>query len=121
MDNAEEVLKRLKDKYKIIVVSCGYSPNLIAKRRWVEINMPYVQFVGVDFKKHEDKKHVLMGSDSIFIDDSLKMLNSSDAKYKICFGDYYLWNCKWDGMRCFNWYEVEEYIKEIEKEDGGKT
>ena len=36
MDNAEEVLNRLKDKYEIIIVSMGYSPNLRAKEYWIK-------------------------------------------------------------------------------------
>jgi 5'(3')-deoxyribonucleotidase len=113
MDNAEEVLDRLKDKYEIIIVSCGYSPNLVAKEKWVKEHMPYAKFIGVNFKNYRDKAHIDM-ADSIFIDDSLKNLATSNAQYKICFGEHYNWNYNWDGKRCFNWYEVEKYINEIE-------
>ena len=112
MDNAEEVLKRLKDKYEIIIVSMGYSPNLRAKEYWIKEHMPYAKFIGINFKKHNDKSHINM-SDGIFIDDNAKYLNTN-AKYQICFGDIYDWNKDWEGKRCFNWYEVEKYLEELE-------
>ena len=113
MDNAEEVLKRLKDKYEIIIVSMGYSPNLRAKEYWIKEHIPYAKFIGTNFKKHNDKSHIDM-SDGIFIDDNAKYLNTN-AKYQVCFGDIYDWNENWEGKRCFNWYEVEKYLKELEK------
>ena len=113
MDNAEEVLNRLKDKYEIIIVSMGYSPNLRAKEYWIKEHMSYVKFIGINFKKHEDKSHIDM-SDGIFIDDNEKYLNTN-AKHQICFGDIYDWNKDWEGKRCFNWYEVEKYLEELEK------
>ena len=112
MDNAEEVLKRLKDKYEIIIVSMGYSPNLRAKEYWIKEHMPYTKFIGINFKKHEDKSHIDM-SNGIFIDDNAKYFNTN-AKYQICFGDIYDWNKDWEGKRCFNWYEVEKYLEELE-------
>ena len=113
MDNAEEVLKRLKDKYEIIIVSMGYSPNLRAKEYWIKEHIPYAKFIGINFKKHKDKSHIDM-SDGIFIDDNAKYLNTN-AKHQICFGDIYDWNKDWEGKRCFNWYEVEKYLEELEQ------
>ena len=112
MDNAKEVLDRLKDDYKIIVVSiCSY-PNLIAKEKWIEKNMPYAKFKGIRYEKHKDKSHIDM-SKSILIDDKEHILTSSNAKYKICFSDKYKWNENWNGKRCYNWTEVEDYIKKM--------
>ena len=113
IDNAEEVLNKLKDKYEIIIVSMGYSPNLRAKEYWIKEHIPYAKFIGTNFKKHEDKSHIDM-SDGIFIDDNTKYLNTN-AKYQICFGDIYNWNENWEGKRCFNWYEIEKYLEELEK------
>lgn len=112
MDNAKEVLDRLKDDYKIIVVSiCSY-PNLIAKEKWINKNMPYAKFKGIRLGKYNNKSHIDM-SKSMLIDDRERMLTSSNAKYKICFGDEYMWNENWSGKRCYNWKEVESYIKEV--------
>ena len=111
MDNAEEVLNRLKDKYEIIIVSMGYSPNLRAKAIWIENNIPYAEFIGVNFKEHSNKSHIDM-SDGIYIDDNAKNLNTN-AIENICYGDIYDWNKDWVGKRCFNWTDLEKYIGEV--------
>lgn len=110
MDNAKEVLERLKDEYEIIVASFGNLPNLVAKEKWIKTHMPYAEFVGVDMKMFPDKSHINMNN-GVFIDDCTKNLITSNAQYKICFGDYYQWNNTWNGDRCFNWCDVEKYIK----------
>lgn len=102
MDWAKETLDELNEIYDITIVSSGYSPNLKAKEKWVKMNLPYCDFIGVNLKKYDDKSHINM-SDGIFIDDSAKNLATSNAKFKICFGDLYPWNYFWDGKRCFNW------------------
>ena len=114
MDNAEEVLKRLSKRYEIIIVSLGYSPNLRAKEYWIKEHMPYAKFIGVNMKKYKNKNHIDMLDGILYIDDKSSNLNTN-AKYQVCFGDIYDWNEDWEGKRCFNWYEVEKYIEELEK------
>ena len=109
MDNAKEVLNRLKDKYEIIIVSMGVQPNLFGKEIWIKDNLPFAKFVGVDMEEYKDKSYVDM-SDGILIDDEKRYLDNSDANVKICFGDIYEWNEKWTGKRCCNWFEVEKYL-----------
>ena len=111
MDNAEEVLNRLKDKYRIVVISMGYSPNLRAKDIWIKEHMPYAEYIGVNFKEHDDKSHIDV-SDGIYVDDNMKNLNTN-AIENICFGDLYEWNKCWNGKRCFNWTDLEKYIEEV--------
>lgn len=110
MDNAEEVINVLRNSYKIIIVSSGYSPNLRLKRKWIEKNMPYAEFIGVNLKNYQDKSCVDM-SDGIFIDDSYNNLITSNAFKKICFGDDYPWNKEWNGIKCRNWKDVERYLE----------
>ena len=98
--------------FKTIVTS-GYSPNLKAKEIWVNENLPYCQFIGVNLKEYSDKSHIDMGKNSIFIDDSSHNLTTSSAEYKVCFGDIYDWNKDWDGKRCYNWSDVRDYICKI--------
>ena len=112
MDWAEKILDILKEDFEIIIVSSGYSPNLIAKEKWVKEHLPYCNFIGVNLKEYKDKSHIDM-FDSIFIDDSVNNLETSNAAIKICFGDEYPWNKKWDGIRCANWHEVENYIERV--------
>ena len=112
MDWAEKILDILKEDFEITIVSSGYSPNLIAKEKWVKEHLAYCNFIGVNLKEYKDKSHIDM-SDDIFIDDSVNNLETSNAAIKICFGDEYPWNEKWDGIRCANWHEVENYIERM--------
>lgn len=115
MENAQEILNRLKDRYEIVIVSMGYSPNLRAKAIWIEKNMPYAKFIGVNFKEYADKSHIDM-SDGIYIDDNAKNLNTN-AIENICYGDIYDWNKDWTGKRCFNWSDLEKYIEGVNLND----
>lgn len=109
MERAYDVLNQMKVMFHLVIVSMGYRPNLVGKKLWIEKNLPFVDFIGVNMKKYPDKKHIDM-SDGIFIDDSSKNLVTSNAKYKVLFGDVYPWNENWKGKRCFNWTELEKYL-----------
>lgn len=112
---ARQIIDKLKDYYEIIIVSSGYSPNLVEKELWVKYNLPFCKFIGVNFKEYEDKAHVDM-SDGIFIDDSVKNLVTSNASIKICFGDEYEWNKNWKGVRCANWCDVWTFFGQLKGE-----
>ena len=113
MDWAKEVLDELKEDYDVTIVSAGYSPNLVAKELWIKENLPYCKFIGVNLKEYDDKSHINMEGNSIFIDDSARNLITSNAKYKFCFGDIYEWNKTWDGIRLNNWHDVFNTLKEL--------
>ena len=110
--DAKDVIDKLSQKYNIIFVSHGYSPNLRLKEKWVNKNFPYANFIGVNLKEHNDKSCVNM-SDGIFIDDRLDNLKSSNSKVKICFGDYE-WNKPdtsfTDFIKVFDWNSVGEIL-----------
>lgn len=112
MDWAEKILDILKENFEITIVSSGYSPNLVAKEKWIKEHLSYCKFIGVNLKEYKDKSHVNM-SDGIFIDDSANNLETSNATIKICFGDKYTWNEKWDGIRCANWHEIDNYLEKV--------
>ena len=101
-DGVRYSISALSDKYKIIFVSMGDSPNLKLKNKWVNDNLPWCEFIGVDFKDHFDKSHINM-EDAVFVDDSSKNLFTSNAARKICFGDVKSWNQDWNGERVSNW------------------
>ena len=109
MDNAKELLDRLKEKYEIIIVSMGTQPNLFGKEIWIKDNLPFAKFIGINMEKYKDKSSIDM-SGGILIDDEQRYLESSNAKEKICFGEKYEWNEEWKGKRCFNWTELERYL-----------
>ena len=106
---AERVINELKEYYQIEIITMGYSPNLKQKKIWIEKYFPDIPLITVNMKKYNDKSHIDM-SNSIFIDDSYNNLITSNAKEKICFGDIYSWNKKWDGKRLLNWMEVRDYL-----------
>lgn len=106
LENAEEALEILKDRYDIYIVSLGYNPNIRQKEIWIKEHMPYVKGMYlINMKKHVDKSHIDL-SDGIFIDDSARVLSNTNAKKKYLFGDFYSWNKEWSGDRLHNWYEV---------------
>lgn len=86
MDNADEILElfHYEQGYNITVVSMGYSPNLKGKEEWVRNNLPFANFIGCNLKEVKDKSHIDM-SDGILIDDTQKMLDTSNAIVKIPF------------------------------------
>ena len=120
MDNFEEVYKELIKHYYITIVSSGFSPNLRLKEMLIRSHLPDCSFIGVNLKKYKDKSHINM-SDGIFIDDSVSNLRTSNAMLNICFGDEYSWNKDWDGIRCYNWYEVWKILKYFEINKNGET
>lgn len=85
MPGAYNALKMLRGKYKICVVSMGESPNLKGKEKWLKVQLPFVKFIGCDLNEYQDKSHIDM-SDGIMIDDTAKMLETSNARRKILFG-----------------------------------
>ena len=114
---AKEVIDKLSDKYRIVFVSHGYSPNLRLKREYIKNNFPYADFIGVNLKEHKDKSCVDMsGEGNIFIDDTPNNLYSSNADIKICYG-IYDWNSTFTNTdnqaqywRAFGWSAIESIL-----------
>lgn len=114
MDNAKEVLNKLKEKYEIVIVSMGITPNLRAKKNWIKKNMPYAKFVGVNYSKYYSKDHIDMSDGILFLDDNASNLLNVNAQNVVVFGDVYPWNETWEDERCFNWYDVNNLINKLE-------
>lgn len=110
MDGAKYVLEKLEGKYRIIVVSCGTFANLKGKEIWLKDHLPFAKFIGVDSTAYKSKSHINMAG-GLFIDDCSNMLNTN-AQNKVCFGKAYPWNRDWQGVRCYDWTEVDEYVNE---------
>lgn len=114
---AKEMLEKLNGVCQITIVSLGDKPNLKLKKKWIDKNLPFCKFVGLDFKEHSDKSSVNMAG-GVFIDDSISNLKRSNAAINVCFGDEYSWNEEWNGLRCYNWCDVWKMFKEnYKKED----
>ena len=115
---ARQALRSLSHMYDITIVSHGYAKNLKLKEKWVKDKLfkeifdssCNAEFIGVDWKEYSDKSHVDM-SDSIFVDDSIKNLETSNAKYKILYGEYMDWNNMNNKfIRCKNWKNLTKQI-----------
>lgn len=116
MPNAKEILEDISKRHDITIVSTGNTPNLKAKALWINQNIPYAKFIGVNLKDYSDKSHIDM-SDGFLIDDSASNLASSNAILNICFGDKYTWNDNWNGFRIYNWTDMMKFIEDIEKKE----
>lgn len=110
MKNAEEVINILSTKFDIYVPSLGYTNNLLGKEKWLKENLPCIkEFIPCHFDEYKDKAHLDM-TGSIIVDDCASNLITSNADIKICYGDLYDWNKSWDGKRCWNYYELKEFL-----------
>ena len=110
MENAKEVLDKLKDSYEIIFCSLGRRMNLYYKEEWIKKYIPYAKFIGVDLSQGDKSSVDMRGG--IFLDDNIKMLDSSNADIKLLYGDY-TWNedKTHNYQRCFNWYEFKKFLE----------
>lgn len=135
MDQADTFIWLLSYQFDFIIVSHGNYPNLQLKKKWIDrklklfindtkmLNQGVVDFIGVDFHDHDDKSHVDM-SDGIFVEDTYDNLVTSNAKYKIIFGEQYPWNANNEiecssgsYTRCKNWMELYQEILRIYNTD----
>lgn len=115
MPEAKEVLEKLSNKYELIICTIGTLDNLSYKAQWIKNNLPFIKNVmllssAVGASGIKMDKSIANMKDSIFIDDHVDNLLSSNAELKICFGKKYLWNENWVGERCYNWSEVENLL-----------
>ena len=111
MENANEVIEKLTQKYNVVIVSIGTPNNISNKSLWIKNNMPYIKnciFIVNDGGKM-DKSCIQMENVTAFIDDNVDNLNSSNCKNdnKYCFGKIYDFNENWNSKRLFNWKQVE--------------
>ena len=134
MEHADTFIWLLSYQFNFVIVSHGNYPNLQLKKKWIDrnlkisingtkmVNQGSVDFIGVDFKDYDDKSHVDM-SDGIFVEDTYDNLLTSNAKYKIVFGEQYPWNIENEAyrsmesgesyVRCLDWMELYQEIIRI--------
>lgn len=110
-DNTYEIVRKLSEKYQIIVTSIGTPRNLARKTEYLEENLPFIKdYILLNNGNSKMDKSVVQMSEGILLDDVASNLLSSNATRKICFGKIYEWNADWDGERCFDWTEVEKEL-----------
>jgi 5'(3')-deoxyribonucleotidase len=109
MDNAYEVINRLKEYYYIYIVSMGLTVNLSLKNTWLRKNLPFAEFIGCNLNDFSNKSHLDL-SDGTLIDDVAENLDFCNAEEKIVFGDIYPWNKESKYIRKYNWTDSEKYL-----------
>lgn len=112
-DNTYDAIKRLNEKYQIIVVSIGTPINLSLKAKWLHEKLSFIKdYVLVYNEGCKVSKEIVKMDypNSIFIDDCTSNLDSSNAQNKIIFGKEYPWSQTNDYKRCWDWCEVEKEL-----------
>lgn len=128
--NAVEVIQKLKEHYKIIMVSIGTHDNISLKSSWLADNFPMIDdFIGIVNKGvHMDKSIINMKPknneiNNLFIDDNENNLFSQSEPNLIryCYGVKKPWNEQWykmNGRWLKDWLDIEErLIKKVSDDE----
>jgi 5'(3')-deoxyribonucleotidase len=110
-ENTYDVIKKLNEKYQVIICTIGIPKNLSFKSLWVEERLPFIDdYILIKNSNCKMDKSIVNMSNSIFVDDYTDNLDSSNAAYKIVFGDEYSWSQTKNYTRCFNWTDIEKLL-----------
>ena len=112
-DNTFEILKELNEKYQIIIASIGTPINLSLKALYLQETLPFIKDYILMYNNgiKMNKEIIQMNyPDSIFIDDHVSNLISSNAVNKYVFGKDYPWSKTNDYKRLWNWTDVAKEL-----------
>ncbi len=108
-DNTHDVLKKLNEKYQLVIVSIGTPKNIALKAKWLNNTLPFIKdYVLITNEGNVMDKSIVNMQNGIFIDDIPSNLESSNAEVKILFGKTYPWNKNWLKAKCLDWSKVEK-------------
>lgn len=107
-NDTKNVLRELCRIYDVSICTIGTLDNIYHKSKWIKENLPFIKnciFITQGKKegiiKHD--KSMIDMSNSIFIDDNLDCLDSSNAKRKFVFGRIVEYNINSNYTRILNW------------------
>jgi len=104
-----DVLKKLNEKYQLIIVTIGTLKNLALKSEWLETNLPFIKdCILITNEGNKMDKSIVNMNGALFLDDIPSNLESTNAERKILFGKIYPWNENWQGEHCLTWKEIEQ-------------
>ena len=106
--NSISIINKLSEKHEVIIATKHREERISNTLNWVNKVIPNVKIV---FLSSFDKSEITIDSD-LFIDDRLDALNSSNANFNICFGDYQ-WNKEWTGIKITDWYDIERFVNSL--------
>jgi 5'(3')-deoxyribonucleotidase len=114
MPNAFDVVKKLKDKFNIILCSIGTFKNISYKSLWIEKHLPFIEdAILIRNKNCNMDKSIIDMNSGIIVDDVGENLATSNADIKILFDNDFEWNIgtKYD-LKTYDWIEVFNYLLE---------
>lgn len=112
--NIIETLKKINEKYPIMIVTLGSYENLLLKKDFIKnkINSQGIKTMFVGLISNLENKSQIDLNDLLFVDDNQKNLEISNATIKILFEnrENAEWNKDWKGKKIKNISEILEYF-----------
>lgn len=118
--NCRDVLKELKEKWELIIVTIGTHDNLKLKIDYIENYLPFVdrfilQYNGENCFMNKDliNMNIKGNEENVFLDDHSGNLHSSNCLIKLNYGIEADWNKDWIGTRIRDWASFREVMIRI--------
>lgn len=111
MNEAEEIIKNISNKFDIFIVTSASGKNLEFKNKWISKHMPFVKKV---YATGSNNKSVIDMSGGIQVDDVYECLEKTNARIKLLYKNYN--NFKWqrhsneDVYNVNSWKEINEIL-----------
>lgn len=118
------VLRRFAKRNKIFIVTKVNKKSMVQKFQWIKEHIQNfgidVELIGIPLNK---SKGIVDMSEGIMIDDNVKFLNETNAKYKILFKNNRKFDelQEWSGMSVTSWQELEKILYNIISKEKGIT
>lgn len=118
------VLRRFAKRNKIFIVTKVNKKSMVQKFQWIKEHIQNfgidVELIGIPLNK---SKGIIDMSEGIMIDDNVKFLNETNAKYKILFKNNRKFDelQEWSGMSVTSWQELEKILYNIISKEKGIT
>lgn len=110
-DNTCDIIRKLNEKYQVIICSIGHPKNISLKSLWLNDKLSFIKdYILLYNDGCKMDKSIVDMSNGIFIDDCTSNLDSSNAELKVIFGDEYEWSQTKDYTRCWNWTDVAKLL-----------
>lgn len=118
------VIYKLSKRNEFIVVSKVSKEAIPRKALWIRNNFNAIG-IPLDFRAVPlgKSKGIIDMSDGVVVDDNVKFLDETNAKYKIYFnnGRKFDETQHWDGLTAHNWKELDSILRNILHEEKGIT
>lgn len=118
------VLRRFAKRNKVFIVTKVNKRSMVQKFQWIKEHIQNfgidVELIGIPLNK---SKGIVDMSEGIMIDDNVKFLNETNAKYKVLFKNNRKFDRlqEWSGMSATSWQELERILYDIISKEKGIT